>query len=157
MAFKKILSDPTNINFLKEYEKIKLKYELLYQHYMKGLITRGKAKWTEEGEKCSNFFMNLEKRNISKELNDLIDTDGNAVKKQEELINLQVQYNKDLYNKNDATLRHSYESFVENVNIGELSRENKESCERLLDIHECKVSLDIKWLTIMIIINVPII
>ena len=64
------------------------------------------------------------------------------MKNQEGLINLQVQYYKDLYKKNDATLRHSYECFVENVDIKELSPENKESCEGLLDINECKVSLD---------------
>ena len=110
---------------------------------MKGLIIRSKAKWTEEGEKCSKYFMNLEKRNICKKsITDLIDTDGNVVKNQEELINLQVQYYKGLYKKNEATLRHSYESFVENVDIKELSPENKESCEGLLDINECKVSLD---------------
>ena len=143
MAFEKILSDPTNINLVQEYEKVKLEYELLYHHYMKGLIIRSKAKWTEEGEKCSKYFMNLEKRNFSKKsITDLIDTDGNVVKNQEELINLQVQYYKDLYKKNDATLRHSYKSFVENVDIKELSPENKESCEGLLDINECKVSLD---------------
>ena len=39
-------------------------------------------------------------------------------------------------------MRHSYESFVENVDIKELSPENKESCEGLFDINECKVSLD---------------
>ena len=72
---------------------------------MKGLIIRSKAKWTEEGEKCSKYFMNLEKRNISKKsITDLIDTDGNVVKNQEELINLQVQYYKDLYKKNEANV-----------------------------------------------------
>ena len=55
---------------------------------------------------------------------------------------MQVQYYNDLYKKNDATLRHSYESFVESVDIKELSPENKKSCEGLLDINECKVSLD---------------
>ena len=82
----------TNINFIQDYEKVKLEYKLLYHHYMKGLIIRSKAKWTEESEKCSKYFMNLEKRNISKKsITDLIDTDGNVVKNQEELINLQVQ------------------------------------------------------------------
>ena len=88
MAFEKIHSDSTNINFVQEYEKVKLEYELLYHHYMKGLIIRSKTKWTEVGEKCSKYFMNLETRNNSKKpITKLIDTDGNVVKNQEELIN----------------------------------------------------------------------
>ena len=55
MAFEKIVSDPNNINFVQEYAKVKLEYELLYHHYMKGLIIRSKAKWTEEGAICSIF------------------------------------------------------------------------------------------------------
>ena len=68
MGYEKILSDPTNINFVHEYEKVKLGYDLLYHHHMKGLIIRSKAKWTEEGENAQNILWTLKKEILVKHL-----------------------------------------------------------------------------------------
>ena len=37
-----------------------------YNHIVEGSILRSKSEWYEEGEKCSKFFLNLEKRNKKK-------------------------------------------------------------------------------------------
>ncbi len=62
--YEKIVANPGDISHTQEYEKVKLEYEILYQYHVKGLIIRSKAKWVEEGERCTKYFMNLEKRNI---------------------------------------------------------------------------------------------
>ena len=59
--YDKIVTELNNTEYLQEYEKTKLEYELLYHHHMQGLIIRSKAQWSQEGEKCTKYFMNLEK------------------------------------------------------------------------------------------------
>lgn len=142
-TYYKMILDPNNIILVNEYNKIKLEYELIYSHYINGLIIRSKAKWIEEGEKCSKYFLNLEKRNISnKRITELIDAEGKLVKTQEDLIQTQTKYYENLYKDSGNISEELYESFVYDVNLKTLSNDSKVSCEGLLDINECKCSLD---------------
>ena len=46
-----------------EYIGKKREYKNLQDRKTRGIIMRSKAKWTEEGEKNTSYFLNLEKRN----------------------------------------------------------------------------------------------
>ncbi|CAG2205215.1 E3.1.11.2 [Mytilus edulis] len=48
-----------------ERERIELELKILREKNVKGIITRAKARWQVEGEKGSNYFCNLEKKNIT--------------------------------------------------------------------------------------------
>ena len=44
-------------------ERCKSEFELMYDKKVEGLIIRTRARWHENGEKNSKYFLNLEKRN----------------------------------------------------------------------------------------------
>ena len=48
---------------LKRLEEAKRKLEQIRTPKIQGLITRSRVNWFEEGEKCSKYFLSLEKRN----------------------------------------------------------------------------------------------
>ena len=55
--------------------------ELFYEEKVKGIIIRARARWHEQGEKSTKYFLNLEKRNHIKKhmgklnINGLVTTD----------------------------------------------------------------------------------
>ena len=46
-----------------EYESAKQELDRIYYHIADGCILRSNARWYEEGEKASKYFLSLEKRN----------------------------------------------------------------------------------------------
>ena len=54
--------DPNNLN-VDILNSAKEDLELLYEEKVKGIIIRARARWHEHGEKSTNYFLNLEKRN----------------------------------------------------------------------------------------------
>ena len=140
--FEKITANPGNATYTQEYEQVKLEYEILYQYHVKGLIIRSKAQWVEEGERCTKYFMNLEKRNIvRKSIVNLIDNTGNNVTNQEDVIKMQVDYYNKLYKNKGQTEKQSFDKFVDNVNLKTIEQEDKEACEGLLKLAECENAL----------------
>ena len=52
-----------NENTLREIESIQEEIEAINRHRAKGCMIRSKARWVEEGEKNTAYFLSLEKRN----------------------------------------------------------------------------------------------
>ena len=46
---------------LLSYQKIRNKPEKGYDYIIDGIILRSKARWYEQGEKCTKYFLSLEK------------------------------------------------------------------------------------------------
>jgi len=55
-----------NQQLLDEYESIKTELKDIYEKKGKEAMFRSKARWIEKGEKPTNYFFNLEKRNFEK-------------------------------------------------------------------------------------------
>ena len=51
-----------DVHIQNEYDKLKQEYEDIQAEKSKGIILRSKAKYVEDGEKSTKFFLNLEKR-----------------------------------------------------------------------------------------------
>ena len=60
-------SDPSDLNSIRVNET-KEKLELFYEEKTKGIIIRARARWYENGERSSKYFLNLEKRNPIKHI-----------------------------------------------------------------------------------------
>ena len=60
------ISESTDPNLVQEYNDAKEELGKLSDYITQGIILRSRAKWYEEGEKPSSYFLRLEKRNKSK-------------------------------------------------------------------------------------------
>ena len=71
----------------------KIEFERKREEKVEGILLRSKANWHENGEKCSQYFCKLEKKNfIKKTITELIDDAGH-------LINLKFSFNNTIFTK----------------------------------------------------------
>ena len=86
-----------NIN-IAQYESLKLELSILEEEKCKGAILRSKAYWATESDKCTKYFLNLEKykqeRNCIKEL---VNDKNEIISDTEELLELQYDFYRKLY------------------------------------------------------------
>ena len=129
------LTETQNLQY-NEYLQTKGEWEKLIKNKQNGIILRSKAKWAEEGEKNTKYFLNLEKRNYNRKcIKKLIGADGNEITNPKEIIEEQRKFDEDLYSsklKNkDQNLSEEY--FLDNK-IPKLDEELKNLCELELTI-----------------------
>ena len=90
-------SFPLDVNQTELYDRTVSDLETLQQEYIYGVIFRSKANWYFEGEKCTKYFLNLEKnRYCSKTCNALIIGDEIVVD-QAKIMQEQVRFYTELY------------------------------------------------------------
>ena len=127
-----------------EYLQIKGEWEKLIKKKNDGIILRSKAKWSEEGEKNTKYFMNLEKRNYNQKcIKKLIKSDGTEITDPKDIIEEQRRFYEDLYssklkNTKDQT---NYDEYFLSNNIPKLDEELKNLCELELTLEECGKAL----------------
>ena len=69
------------------------------------MLLRSKANWHENGEKCSQYFCKLEKKNfIKKIITELIDDAGHHISDQSKILLQQHDFYKTLYLNNKFRL-----------------------------------------------------
>ena len=79
-------------------EKTKADLEELIESKTRGTIFRAKARWYNEGEKCTKYFMNLEKtRAQSKGMNVYINEKGQEITNPREILAAQEKFYAELY------------------------------------------------------------
>ena len=84
---------------LKEYDRLKRDLQAISDTRGKGAIFRSKVRWTEEGERPTKYFFNMEKRNFNtKVIAELKpDPDGNVIVDEKEIMREIHSYYADLY------------------------------------------------------------
>ncbi|KAL9964507.1 hypothetical protein ACROYT_G028158 [Oculina patagonica] len=105
--------------------------ESFYEEKTKGIIVRARARWHEQGEKSTKYFLNLEKRNHVKKhirklhINGAIKTDPFCILKEVE------QFYCDLYKTHNilTDIDLKIDSFLNDLNIPTLTEKQKKSCE----------------------------
>ena len=112
-----------------EYARLKQELHLLYENKGKGSILRSKTRWTEQGEKPTKYFFNLEKQNYNRKvIKELKRSDGGILFKAEDILLEIENVYRDLYTSNPAEDNCSlFENFVRNLEIPKL--QNKERDE----------------------------
>ena len=88
-----------NLRILKDEE------EDIRREYIKGLFIRSRAKWIEEGEKPTKYFLNMEKRNyINKTVTRIVDKNGKQITNQNDILAEIENFYRALYSNQDDKL-----------------------------------------------------
>ena len=97
---------------------------------------RSRAQWVEEGEKNTNYFLNLEKRNYNSTcIKKLITEEGKEITKLEEIIQEQKLFYEKLYTskyqRNSNTIENE-QKFLNNPDIPKLNNLDSMMCDQQL-------------------------
>lgn len=126
---------------LEEFSTLKKQLEEIRTDKIKGTILRSRARWIDEGEKPTKYFLNLENRNFtSKLIPKLILEDGSEITDTAEILKAQKTYYKELYSEqnvdDDLT-----DNVLENLDSPKLSEKSSESLEGLITYEELTSTL----------------
>ena len=120
-------------------DAVKLKIELAEQSAARAAQTRAKARWIEQGEKNTKYFLSLEKaRANARVMDSLINKEGSVITDQKEILKVQKEYFAELYSKkvNEENLDEKIDTFLNGVQLPRLTEQQKEDCEGLLNESE---------------------
>ena len=111
------------------YNVVQGKLESFYEENTKGVIIRVRARWHEHGEKSTKHF--LEKRNHSKKHIRKLCINGKITKDPHCILKEQERFYRELYKSsiNSPNIGEKISSFLNDLNIPQLSEEEKNSCE----------------------------
>ena len=136
--------DHFNQSLLDEYESIKTELKDIYEKKGKEAMFRSKARWIEKGEKPTNYFFNLEKRNFEKKVIAQLKLENGEIISDMKQVNLEIEsFYSDLLETKSAGLlstnfRENFSAFVENLGTPKLSFEESMSLESDLTLGEIK-------------------
>jgi len=132
--------DSAQVNHL-EAEFFQLKHELcfIYENKGKGSIVRSKTKWTEQGEKPTKYFLNLERRNYNhKKIMELKQSDNTSLTKEAEILKEIEIFYKNLYTSTNFLENALFENFIENLELPKLEDSVSSELEGEITLKECK-------------------
>ena len=124
---------------LKEFEKIKNKFNRLYEIKGKGAIFRSKARWVEYGEKPTKYFFNMEKKSYNKKvISELKRSDGKTiVYEQDTMTSIQTFY-ENLYSSDIDHSSNGFYDFGRDLQFAKLSDEEKINLDGEITVEECE-------------------
>ena len=132
-----------DINNLKQERNIpRGKIDSYYLNKAKGTQIRSRARWVEEGEKNTKFFLNLEKRcQTNNTISTIKDNRGVNVYSNAEILENSTKYYSKLYGPTNIS-KASIAKYLNSVDVHHtLSDAESELCERAITANECKESL----------------
>ena len=119
-------------------KKTQLDLEAFQEEYAQGVIFRSKANWYEAGEKCTKYFLNLEKsRAASKGMSAVIDSSGKVIYSCKEILKMQHAFYKELYTSDP----HVQFSFTPPDNMPKLTDEMKLQLQKQIEIKEVRSAI----------------
>ena len=105
-------------------------------------MIRSRARWCEQGERYTQYFFNLERRNhLNKYITEL-KTENLTLSNPTEILNEEYRYYKHLYTSN-LTYPNDYDfvEFFYSTTLPKLTPQEADSCDGLLTKEECLASL----------------
>ncbi|XP_071150121.1 uncharacterized protein [Mytilus edulis] len=128
----------TKTSLLQTIEYTEEKLGKLYYEKIKGNQIRARAKWVEEGEKNSAYFLGLAKsRQSKKTITQLYDEKGEITRDHEKILNLEVKYYKDLYTSTNPNLQETQNYLKDIKKHKKLSESESDACEGEITEEEC--------------------
>ena len=114
------------------YNSTKIDLEELLFEKTKGVIFRSKIRWLEEGERCTKYFLSLEKaRSSAKNCHTILQENGVLIEKPEQVLEAQRLFYQELYTS-DPSVKFT---MVNNTNIF-LGNDDREKLNAHLSINE---------------------
>ena len=130
------------MNQLEEIYLIKQQIEDIYTEKARGAIVRSRCQFTEEFEKPTKYFLNLEKANNKSKSIYSLTVKGKRISKQEDILDAQKQFYCDLYsepNKNNQL--DSIDNYLQIMDLPCISSAADKLCESELTLVEVKKAI----------------
>ena len=142
----KALSKNPNDSFLiSSISRTKTELELSELEKAKGAQIRSATKFREEGEKCTRYFLTLEKINSNlNTITRLRQEDDTFITKENEILNKIHDKYKSLYNKTQNNDEHIWENvlqFTDNLNLPVLTEEEQVMCDEPISEQEVSAAV----------------
>ena len=117
---------------------IEKEIESILTYQAKGAQIRSRAKWVDEGERSSSYFLRLEKHHqIGNAIQELYDTDGSIVTNDMDILNVSKTFYESLYSSENPRIK-DIEDFIEDTIVENTLNENdKLMCEGEVTQDEC--------------------
>ena len=132
----------SNTNYkIENYLKIKAELDKYEQNKCMGAIVRSRAQYAVEGERCTSFFLGLEKTKKRKAyIHELENTNGEKVSDLVSILETVQSFYRDLFKKSDVD-NESVESILNKVTV-EISQSEKQLCDDDILIDEVKGAIN---------------
>ncbi|CAJ1079165.1 pol-like protein [Xyrichtys novacula] len=144
IKLKKFLADETILlntdihRSCEQYEIYKEQLRNIEIKKCKGAIIRSKVKYTTEGEKCTSFFLGLEKKKQNKSyINQLTDNKGQTLFETDEILDHTYQFYKQLFSKQKDLKEKEIPEYIKCINK-KLERQDKDWCDSEITEEEIK-------------------
>ena len=138
----KKLTSNSSSELLEELQEAKGQLNDHYDYLTRGAILRSKCKWYEEGEKNSNYFLNLEKRNKSKSSIRSLIVNGKEISDQSEILQEIKSYFVHKYSNIINKTEEECRSFLGKVNLPNLSESQALTMDAPITIQEVLSALE---------------
>ena len=121
----------------KELKKTEFELEQYVKEKAQGVRFRSKARWVAEGEKCTKYYLNMEKRNYENKRIAMLKTEtGELIMDQDVLRNMLFDFYSQLYKSNpEVQFNFVNESGVSITDV------QKKRCDETITLNECKSAL----------------
>ena len=125
-------------NLIAERSEFSIQQDKYYQNEAKGAQIRSRAKWLEQGEKNTKYFLNLENKHQSNnKINCITSNDGNKYYKSSDILKEGSKFYRTLY-KERKVEGTSIDLFLNNIDLKhKLSHDESSLCEGLITEKEC--------------------
>ena len=139
----KLSTSKNDHKLLNEYNAVKVQLDKILNKKIEGNILRSKARWYEHGEKNTNYFLNLEKRNfLRKKISKLKLSNGEETEDPKEILEEEKSFYKKLYTSKNVDPENSeFDIFFNNNLLTPLTEELSKKCEGMLSEKECHLAL----------------
>ena len=113
-----------------------IKLNSIIDHEVKGVITRSRAKWTEEGERSTKFFFGLEKSNGKKKtINKIISPDKGPLFEQDDICDHVTKFYQNLYRSTVPNIQ-CMSNYISSSNINLVDNSLSESLDSEITLQE---------------------
>ena len=130
-------------DLMDQYNSVKSELENIEKVKSRGIILRSKAKWVEEGEKNTSYFLRLERANYkNKHIEQLMDKNNRSIiTDPEKILNLQRDFYQNLFTDINQTDVEAESELFEGVKLPKISNTEKYKCEKHISEQELTKSI----------------
>ena len=128
----------------KEHEYLKTELRSIHEKRAEGAIFPSKVRWIQEGEKPTNYFFNMERRNFNKKIiSELATPEGYVTNDEKQIMEEIKSFYENLYSSSKNATNEAFQEFTGSISqhIPMLSQDQCDEIEGVLTLDECWAAL----------------